>query len=81
MYHVVQSDRNEISDGTTPRDRLLAAAAEHIARHGVSDVTLRGLAAAIGSSHRMLIYHFKSKDNLLVEVIRLVEARQLEVGQ
>ena len=60
----------------TGRDRLLAAATNHIARHGASDLTLRGLAAGIGSSHRMLIYHFGSKEGLLVEVIKLVEQRQ-----
>jgi AcrR family transcriptional regulator len=60
----------------TARDRLLTTAAEHLATHGVSDLTLRGLAARIGSSHRMLIYHFGSKEGLLVEVIKLVEQRQ-----
>ena len=60
----------------TARDRLLAAATDHVATHGVSDLTLRGLAAGIGTSHRMLIYHFGSREGLLVEVIRLVEQRQ-----
>lgn len=60
----------------TAKNRLLAAAAEHIAASGVSDLTLRGLAAEIGSSHRMLLYHFGSKEGLLVEVIKLVEQRQ-----
>ena len=73
MYHVVQPGRKKLS---SPKDRLLAAAAERIAESGVGDLTLRGLAAAIGSSHRMLIYHFGSKEGLLVEVIKLVEQRQ-----
>lgn len=75
MYQTVQSDRNGVA---TARDRLLAATADHVAAHGVSDLTLRGLAAAIGTSHRMLLYHFGSKEGLLVEVIKLVERRQLE---
>jgi AcrR family transcriptional regulator len=75
MYQTVQPDRNVID---TARDRLLAATADHVAAHGVSDLTLRGLAAAIGTSHRMLLYHFGSKEGLLVEVIKLVERRQLE---
>jgi AcrR family transcriptional regulator len=57
-------------------DRLLAAVAEHVAVHGVGDLSLRGLASAIGTSHRMLLYHFGSKEGLLVEVIKLVEQRQ-----
>lgn len=60
----------------TARDRLLATAAEHVAAHGVGDLTLRGLATEIGSSHRMLLYHFGSKEGLLVEIVRLVEERQ-----
>jgi AcrR family transcriptional regulator len=58
------------------RERLLVAATEYVASHGVSDLSLRALAAGIGSSHRMLLYHFGSREGLLVEIIRLVEARQ-----
>jgi AcrR family transcriptional regulator len=58
------------------RERLLAAAMDHVAQHGVGELSLRGLAAALGTSHRMLIYHFGSKEGLLVEVIRAVEQRQ-----
>ena len=61
-----------------PRDRLLAAAVEHFADHGIGDTSLRGLAAALGTSHRMLIYHFGSRDGLLAEVVRTVEAQQRE---
>src|SRR3954464_16088443 len=58
------------------RERLLAAAMEHVATHGVGDLSLRGLAAAGGTSHRMLICHFGSRERLLVAVIRAVEAQQ-----
>jgi AcrR family transcriptional regulator len=59
-----------------PRTRLLAATIEHLARHAAADMSLRSLAAAIGTSHRMLLYHFGSKERLLVEVIRAVEEQQ-----
>jgi len=62
--------------GVSPRERLLAAAVDHVAAHGIGEVSLRQLAAALGTSHRMLVYHFGSKEGLLVEVIRAVEARQ-----
>jgi AcrR family transcriptional regulator len=62
--------------GSEARQRLLDAAVGYVAEHGVTDVSLRTLAAAIGTSHRMLIYHFGSKEGLLVEVVRLVEERQ-----
>ncbi|MET0233829.1 MAG: TetR/AcrR family transcriptional regulator [Kibdelosporangium sp.] len=61
------------------RQRLLTAAVDYVAAHGVSDQSLRQLAAGLGTSHRMLIYHFGSKQGLLVEIIRTVEARQRAV--
>src|SRR5690242_12297706 len=78
MYHTVQRSarvsRMEASAG--PRERLLAAAMDYVAEHGVGSMSLRGLAEALGTSHRMLIYHFGSRDGLLIEVIRTVEAQQ-----
>jgi AcrR family transcriptional regulator len=59
-----------------PRQRLLDAAVTHALAHGVGNLSLRDLAAAIGTSHRMLIYHFGSKEGLFVEIIRAVEAAQ-----
>ncbi|MEJ3744689.1 TetR/AcrR family transcriptional regulator [Actinomycetes bacterium KLBMP 9797] len=60
------------------RQRLLDAAIDHLAAHGLSDLSLRQLAAALGTSHRMLIYHFGSREGLLVEVVRTVERQQRE---
>ena len=62
-----------------PRDTLLAAVVEHFAQHGIGDTSLRGIAEAVGTSHRMLIYHFGSREGLLVEVTRAVEAQQRSV--
>jgi len=61
------------------RDRLLRAAIAYFSEHGTADVSLRTLAAAIGTSHRMLIYHFGSKEALLVAVVRAIEATQRDV--
>ncbi len=63
----------------TPRERLLDAAIEHFSRHGIGDTSLRGIAEAVGTSHRMLIYHFGSREGLLAEVTREVEARRRAV--
>jgi AcrR family transcriptional regulator len=60
------------------RDRALDAAVEHALRHGIVDLSLREIAAAIGTSHRMLIYHFGSREGLLVAVVREVERRERE---
>jgi AcrR family transcriptional regulator len=81
MYQTVQASARvsgmaRSRDGTETRERLLAAAMDHVAERGVGDLSLRGLAAALGTSHRMLSYHFGSRDGLLIEVIRAVEAQQ-----
>ena len=62
--------------GISPRARLLEAAIDHFGRNGIGDTSLRGIAEALGTSHRMLIYHFGSREGLLAEVTRAVEARQ-----
>ena len=61
------------------RDALLTAAMEHLATRGVSDLSLRELAEALGTSHRMLTYNFGSKEGLLTEIVRAVEAAQRAV--
>jgi AcrR family transcriptional regulator len=57
----------------TGRDALLGRAIGHFAEHGVGDTSLRALAEAIGTSHRMLIYHFGSREGLLAAVVDVVE--------
>jgi AcrR family transcriptional regulator len=58
------------------RDRLLAAAVDHGLTAGIADLSLRELASAIGTSHRMLIYHFGSREGLLVAVTQAVEEKE-----
>ena len=58
------------------RERLLAAAVDHALDTGIADLSLRQLAAAIGTSHRMLIYHFGSREGLLAAVTQAVEEQQ-----
>src|SRR5215204_5449835 len=81
MYRVVQTSARlppmaTTQDGASARERLLAAAIEYVSQHGVGEISLRGLAAALGTSHRMLLYHFGSREALLIEVIRTVEEQQ-----
>ncbi|HEV3370662.1 MAG TPA: helix-turn-helix domain-containing protein [Acidimicrobiales bacterium] len=58
------------------RDRLLAAAVQQASAGGIADLSLRELASAIGTSHRMLIYHFGSREGLLIAVTQAVEVRE-----
>lgn len=60
------------------RDRLLAAAVTRATQGGISDASLRQIAAELGTSHRMLIYHFNSKEGLLAAISRTVEEHQRE---
>ncbi|NHA68972.1 TetR/AcrR family transcriptional regulator [Phycicoccus flavus] len=57
----------------TPREELLGRAVAWFAEHGVGDTSLRTLAAGIGTSHRMLNYHFGSRAGLLGAVVEAVE--------
>ncbi len=68
-----------VSAEAGPRQRLLDATIDHFASHGIGDTSLRSIAESVGSSHRMLIYHFGSREGLLAEVTREVEARQRAV--
>ncbi|MFJ6569388.1 TetR/AcrR family transcriptional regulator [Streptomyces sp. NPDC091292] len=61
------------------RAQLVNAAVDHVVAHGIADLSLRGLGAAIGVSHRMLIHYFGSKEHLLAEIVRTSEQRQRDV--
>jgi AcrR family transcriptional regulator len=60
------------------RQALLDKTLTYVARHGMSDLSLRELAAAVGTSHRMLIYHFGSRDGLVASIVESMEDRQRE---
>ena len=64
---------------TSPRQRLLERAIEYVAEHGIGDLSLRALASALGTSHRMLIHYFGSKEGLWVEIVRTVEERERQL--
>ena len=57
------------------RDQLADAIAGIILEHGLSALTLRTLAARLGTSGRMLIYYFGSKDALVRCALDRVGAR------
>jgi AcrR family transcriptional regulator len=48
---------------------LTQAIIEYLLEHGLSDLSLRPLAQELGTSARLLIYHFESKVGLLSEVL------------
>jgi len=58
------------------KQELLDAVVAEVERGGIGDRSLREIGAAVGTSHRMLIHHFGSREGLLTEVVRKVEADQ-----
>jgi AcrR family transcriptional regulator len=67
------------SEDTARRAELLQALIAYSAEHGLSDVSLRPLAAAVGSSPRMLLYFFGSKEALVREVLIRARENQFEL--
>ena len=55
---------------------LLEAVVAELARGGIGARSLREIGAAVGTSHRMLIHYFGSREGLMTEVVRTVEADQ-----
>jgi AcrR family transcriptional regulator len=74
LEHSVAAQRSG-AGGSSARDRLLESVIEHVAGHGFADLSLRQLAEAVGTSHRMLIYHFGSKEQLQAAIVATIEAR------
>ncbi|MFF3518325.1 TetR/AcrR family transcriptional regulator [Streptomyces sp. NPDC002573] len=70
-----EDETGHVTDGDR-RAQLVDAAVDHVAAHGIADLSLRRLGAAIGVSHRMLIHYFGSKEQLLFEIVRASERRQ-----
>jgi AcrR family transcriptional regulator len=63
------------------REELLSASYEFVLENGLADLSLRPLARAIGSSPRVLLYLFGSKEGLVGELLaraRLDELAALE---
>jgi AcrR family transcriptional regulator len=64
---------------TSSRDLLLSRVLAYAVSDGITDKSLREIAAGVGTSHRMLIYHFGSREGLLVAIVAEVERQQRAV--
>ncbi len=61
------------------RQQLLDALVDEFAAGGIGDRSLRDVAAAVDTSHRMLLHHFASRDELLLAIVDEVERRQMAI--
>lgn len=60
---------------STRKEELLNAALAYLLEHGLANASLRPMAAQLGTSPRMLMFHFKSKERLLQEVMEQIQTR------
>lgn len=64
-----------VADERRPQE-LLHAIVAYLVKHGVAELSLRPLAKAVGSSPRVLLYYFGSKEKLLATAIERLRERQ-----
>jgi AcrR family transcriptional regulator len=57
------------------REELLNILADHLLEHGLGAASLRTLAAAAGTSDRMLLYYFATKEELMAAALTRIAAR------
>jgi AcrR family transcriptional regulator len=60
-----------VPPGRKRRDELAEGATDYVLEHGLIGLSLRPLATALGTSDRMLLYHFDGKDDLVATVLRV----------
>ncbi len=58
------------------RNQLLEALINAFATGGIGGRSLREIGAAAGTSHRMLLHHFGSRDEMMLAIVEEVERRQ-----
>lgn len=63
------------------RRDLLDQVRDHLVRNGLAGLSLRPLARALGTSDRMLLYYFGTKERMVAEALALDERRPLRQAQ
>ncbi|WP_043353821.1 TetR/AcrR family transcriptional regulator [Cupriavidus basilensis] len=69
------------TESSNSRDKILDAAADLMAKRGVTQLTIQATADAVGITKAGLIYHFKTRDDLLTALVeRMVAELDAQVG-
>ena len=55
---------------------LRSAIIQYLVKHGIADLSLRPLAKAVGSSPRVLLYYFGSKEKMVIKLLAEIRDRQ-----
>lgn len=78
---VGRAGAKDLGGSSTTRGRAVVctrAKHSHVERHGLLTLSLRPLAADIGTSDRMLIHYFGSKDKLIAADAAVANQRLIE---
>ena len=63
------------------RQELLDRSVDYVVANGLSDLSLRPLAAALGTQAPVLLHHFGTKEDLVVEILGRVRDRLRALGR
>jgi AcrR family transcriptional regulator len=63
------------------RLELLDGAVDYVVAHGIADLSLRPLAAALGTQAPVLLHHFGSKEQMVVEILGRARDRLRTIGR
>src|SRR5579863_7556841 len=63
------------------RQELLDGALDYVVAYGISDLSLRPLAEALGTQAPVLLHHFGSKEQLVEQILRRVRDRVRAVAR
>ena len=58
-------------------EQLRAAIVRYLTANGLADLSLRPLAKAVGSSPRVLLYYFGSKEKMVVDILAEIRRQQV----
>src|SRR5215470_16651940 len=75
-YHSARSMRQR---GDERRQAMIAAALELVGERGPSAVTLGDVGQRVGTTHAAVLYHFRSRRDLLLAVLQERDRRGREV--
>src|SRR3974390_160829 len=63
------------------RQELLDGAVDYVAANGLSDLSLRPLAAALGTQAPVLLHHFGTKEHMVEEILGETRDRLRTIGR
>src|SRR5262245_53110618 len=66
------------ADAGETKGKILEAAFRRLAREGYAALSVREIAKDAGVNHALINYHFRSKDQLVIEVLDAANRRLLE---